>query len=986
MSNEKEPKIVVSGSLIPSTVDTPLDARMRISTLDDIDKIEMPYVGMIFFVIEESKHYVVKSLKDSVVNTLELKNMLINEYEELVDLTGYATEDFVRETISRIEIDGDIIGMPGENGKSAFEIAVDNGFEGTEKEWLESLKGPQGEMGPQGPAGDSAYDIVKKYMAYEGTVDDWIKELKGDTGEQGPQGEMGPQGPAGEQGPQGEMGPQGPAGEQGPQGEMGPQGPAGEQGPEGKSALDLAVEYNGFQGDVYEWLDSLHGPQGPAGEQGPQGEMGPVGPMGPQGPAGEQGPRGFSAYQAWRTIEGNENCSVEEFIESLKGPAGEQGPQGEMGPAGPMGPQGPAGPMGPQGPAGEQGPKGDKGEDGTSVKILGSVKVEQELENIEGEKIGDGYVNEENGHLFVFNGESFIDVGEVRGPQGPAGEQGPRGFSAYQAWKTIEGNENGSVEEFIESLKGPMGSQGPAGEQGPQGEMGPVGPQGPEGPMGPQGPAGENGYIPVKGVDYFTPEELNELLYDDTEIRNMIDEEKPYLMDISAYPTSKFLFACGLPMYVDINTGYKYSKELPEDEIVCSYMWNEQLEYIHIPSTEAKKLMIFGGYGPNNVNVKRSLPCTKIVANGVNIKGLCGGNYFEGMVGRAELIVKNCVMAQIIGGGWCGATVNGKPSRVNVVYDVFIDCENMSGCSLLFGGPQGNGVVETTDIKLKNCEIGWTTVGGSNGCTRNGNVEINGGTYTCVQTTNRGLVNNAKIVLNDGVIKSLYVGGETEDTSVNGIIEDCELKLNGGVVNNFNLGTSNGIEGAVTPHGVIVNTNVVVGDTSMLDHIDEPIQGDYEEQIQVLKEELEMAKKKLLDMEYGVEYEWIHEVKQKEYSANIFNRENAPRLFEELDVIEEAYANGEISDEKYEAWWLQFTEKDNYRVYALRNVEDHKLFNRYDALLPYEGSSVQTQGEGLEGWELVPNNNWSWSFNGEVVSLNGIAMANMVYVIMKVKH
>ena len=875
MSNEKEPKIVVSGSLIPSTVDTPLDVRMRISTLDDIDKIQMPYVGMIFFVIEESKHYVVKSLKDSVVNTLEMKNILINEYEELVDLTGYATEDFVRETISRIEIDGDIIGMPGENGKSAFEIAVDKGFEGTEEEWLESLKGPQGEMGPQGPAGDSAYDIAKKYMAYEGTVDDWIKELKGDTGEQGPQGEMGPQ------------------------------GPAGEQGPEGKSALDLAVEYNGFQGDVYEWLDSLHGPQGPAGEQGPQGEMGPEGPMGPQGPAGEQGPRGFSAYQAWKTIEGNENGSVEEFIESLKGPAGEQGPAGPM------------------------------------------------------------------------------------GPQGPAGEQGPRGFSAYQAWKTIEGNENGSVEEFIESLKEPTGEQGPQGEMGPAGPMGPQGPageQGPAGPMGPQGPAGENGYIPVKGVDYFTPEELNELLYDDTEIRIMIDEEKPYLMDISAYPTSKFLFACGLPMYVDVNTGYKYNKELPEDEIVCSYMWNEQLEYIHIPSTEAKKLMIFGGYGPNNVNVKRSLPCTKIVANGVNIKGLCGGNYFEGMVGRAELIVKNCVMTQIIGGGWCGASVNGKPSRVNVVYDVFIDCENMSGCSLLFGGPQGNGVVETTDIKLKNCEIGWTTVGGSNGCTRNGNVEINGGTYTCVQTTNRGLVNNAKIVLNDGVIKSLYVGGETEDTTVNGIIEDCELKLNGGVVNNFNLGTSNGIEGAVTPHGVIVNTNVVVGDTSMLDHIDEPIQGDYEEQIQVLKEELEMAKKKLLDMEYGVEYEWIHEVKQKEYSADIFNRENAPRLFEELDVIEEAYANGEISDEKYEAWWLQFTEKDNYRVYALRNVEDHKLFNRYDALLPYEGSSVQTQGEGLEGWELVPNNNWSWSFNGEVVSLNGIAMANMVYVIMKVKH
>ena len=32
-------------------------------------------------------------------------------------------------------------GVDGENGKSAFEIAVENGFTGTEQEWLESLKG-----------------------------------------------------------------------------------------------------------------------------------------------------------------------------------------------------------------------------------------------------------------------------------------------------------------------------------------------------------------------------------------------------------------------------------------------------------------------------------------------------------------------------------------------------------------------------------------------------------------------------------------------------------------------------------------------------------------------------------------------------------------------------------------------------------------------------------------------------------------------------
>jgi hypothetical protein len=38
-------------------------------------------------------------------------------------------------------------GSQGPPGKSAYEIAVENGFVGTESEWLESLEGPQGPPG-----------------------------------------------------------------------------------------------------------------------------------------------------------------------------------------------------------------------------------------------------------------------------------------------------------------------------------------------------------------------------------------------------------------------------------------------------------------------------------------------------------------------------------------------------------------------------------------------------------------------------------------------------------------------------------------------------------------------------------------------------------------------------------------------------------------------------------------------------------------------
>ena len=96
-----------------------------------------------------------------------------------------------------IAIGGGSGGGTGIDGKSAYEIAVEHGFVGDEKTWLETLKGAQGPVGPQGPQGE-----------------------KGDQGEVGPQGEQGVQGPAGVQGPQGERGPQGEQGVQGPAGKF----------------------------------------------------------------------------------------------------------------------------------------------------------------------------------------------------------------------------------------------------------------------------------------------------------------------------------------------------------------------------------------------------------------------------------------------------------------------------------------------------------------------------------------------------------------------------------------------------------------------------------------------------------------------------------------------------------------------------------------------------------------------------------------------
>lgn len=207
--------------------------------------------------------------------------------------------------------------LQGPEGDSAYEVAVNNGFVGTEPEWLASLEGPQGPQGATGP--------------------------QGEVGPQGPQGVQGEPGATGATGPEGPQGPAGPQGETGATGATGPQGIQGEPGaagPEGDSAYEVAVT-NGFVGTEAEWLASLEGPQGIQGETGatgaagPQGEPGTAGATGPEGPQGPAGPDGLSAYEV--AVANGFVGTEADWLASLEGPQGEQGIQGETGPQGPAG-------------------------------------------------------------------------------------------------------------------------------------------------------------------------------------------------------------------------------------------------------------------------------------------------------------------------------------------------------------------------------------------------------------------------------------------------------------------------------------------------------------------------------------------------------------------------------------------------------------------------------------------------------------------------
>lgn len=248
------------------------------------------------------------------------------------------TGDVENEEDSRLYLKGDtewkfisdLSGAQGIQGLSAYQVAVQHGFEGTEAEWLISLKGEKGETGPKGD--------------------------KGNTGEKGATGERGPQGL------QGERGLQGVQGEKGEQGIQGPVGPKGEQGEQG--------------------IQGIQGPQGEPGPQGPKGDTGSGLNIKGELDSESQLPQEGVSGDAW-LISGNlyvyvgENGNVESNskwsnVGSIQGPAGPQGPvgpKGEQGEPGPKGEPGADGTPGAQGPKGDPGEKGEKGDPGSDASV-----------------------------------------------------------------------------------------------------------------------------------------------------------------------------------------------------------------------------------------------------------------------------------------------------------------------------------------------------------------------------------------------------------------------------------------------------------------------------------------------------------------------------------------------------------------------------------------------------------------------------------------
>ena len=216
-----------------------------------------------------------------------------------------------------------IAGEQGETGKSAFELAQENGFEGDLAAWLTSLHGEDGKdgkKGADGANGKSAFELYKESNPeYTGTLEEWLASLvgqKGDKGEKGDTGEAGSDGKSAY-----ELACEG--------GYIGTVQDwlVSLKGVDGKSAYELAVE-NGYSGTETSWLASLKG------EKGDKGDKGDTGATGADGIDGVDGVDGKSAYELYCEAYPEYSGTMQDWLASLKGEKGDKGDKGDTGEAG----------------------------------------------------------------------------------------------------------------------------------------------------------------------------------------------------------------------------------------------------------------------------------------------------------------------------------------------------------------------------------------------------------------------------------------------------------------------------------------------------------------------------------------------------------------------------------------------------------------------------------------------------------------------------
>lgn len=281
----------------------------------------------------------------------------------------------------------DLSGAQGIQGLSAYQIAVQEGYEGTETEWLASLKGEKGDTGIKGDKGEDGKDFVIK--GHYDTIDDLTSAIT--------------------------------------KPEVGDMYSVGTEIP-----YDIFI-YDGT-GDAWLNMGNLKGEKGDQGDTGPQGPQGETGEQGEIGPEGPTGPQGIPGQAATITVGEVTTLDPDELV-SVTNSGTTNAAILNFGI--------------PKGVKGDKGDTGEKGDTGSGLNIKGEFDSETQLPQ-EGVS-GDAYLISGNLYVYVGeNGNvevnpKWSNVGNIQGPEGPVGPKGDPGSDATVTKANVEAVLTGNI-------------------------------------------------------------------------------------------------------------------------------------------------------------------------------------------------------------------------------------------------------------------------------------------------------------------------------------------------------------------------------------------------------------------------------------------------------------------------------------------------------------------------------------------------------------
>lgn len=118
-------------------------------------------------------------------------------------------------------------------------------------------------------------------------------------------------------------------------------------------------------------------------------------------------------------------------------------------------------------------------------------------------RVADGYIqySTDGGSTWT----NLIAVAELKGGKGDPGAKGDPGDKGDTGAQGTKGDTGAT---------GPQGPKGDPGEKGDPGATGPAGPQGPAGTPGKDGANGAPGKVPIRGTDYWTAADKQEIVND----------------------------------------------------------------------------------------------------------------------------------------------------------------------------------------------------------------------------------------------------------------------------------------------------------------------------------------------------------------------------------------------------------------------------------------------------------------------------------------